>query len=345
MKLTAGEIYFVGERDLKTNEQTPYVKIGIVRDNDKGPRSSEARLLEHQTGNPRELFLHSVIKTPVVEQIETTMHGIYAPLRVNGEWIQLNDEELHDAIAQVERMRDQAIENSDVFQEAERLKTVLSNDDIRTPGSTEDEWFVTYNNAKIILKECKTVGNLFKKVMQEAIAADEQVSHIAKTQTRSGYERFDIEAFESTHPDLFAKYQITTSNFSQRFTVITPKKWGENLASINEDFAIEIAKFNELVSESGSPKEAIHLSFLRLRSHEAQADWDKTIAENRLKALCGEASAIQGICTWPRKSTERTSFDEAKLLEDFPDLHSQFLVTTDEVEAIIIDPKQGYGAN
>jgi hypothetical protein len=32
MKLTPGEIYFIGEKDLKTGLDTSYCKIGIVRD-------------------------------------------------------------------------------------------------------------------------------------------------------------------------------------------------------------------------------------------------------------------------------------------------------------------------
>jgi len=86
MKLTAGEIYFVRERDIKSGEVTPYVKIGIVREGAKGPRTSEERLLEHQTGNPRNLFLHEVINTPAVEEIETRLHRTYAEQAVSGEW-------------------------------------------------------------------------------------------------------------------------------------------------------------------------------------------------------------------------------------------------------------------
>ena len=85
MKLTPGEIYFVRERDVKSGEISPYVKIGIVREGAKGPRTSEERLLEHQTGNPRELFLHEVIATPAVEEIETRLHRAFAEHGVSGE--------------------------------------------------------------------------------------------------------------------------------------------------------------------------------------------------------------------------------------------------------------------
>ncbi len=33
MSQAAGEIYFIGEKDLRTKEITPYFKVGIVREN------------------------------------------------------------------------------------------------------------------------------------------------------------------------------------------------------------------------------------------------------------------------------------------------------------------------
>jgi hypothetical protein len=98
LKLTAGEIYFIGEKDLKSGIDTSYFKIGIVRDGAKGPRTSDERLLEHQTGNPRKLFLRNVVKTPAVEEIETRVHRIFAPLRVHGEWLELTEVQYQEAL-------------------------------------------------------------------------------------------------------------------------------------------------------------------------------------------------------------------------------------------------------
>ena len=50
--LTPGELYINRDRDFRTGEWGPYIKIGIVRDE----RVSKARASEHQTGNPREVF-------------------------------------------------------------------------------------------------------------------------------------------------------------------------------------------------------------------------------------------------------------------------------------------------
>jgi hypothetical protein len=61
MATAAGEIYFIGEKDLRSKEVTPYFKVGIVRENaENADRDSTQRLLEHQTGNPRELYIESV---------------------------------------------------------------------------------------------------------------------------------------------------------------------------------------------------------------------------------------------------------------------------------------------
>ena len=50
----AGEIYFIGEVDLKSKSHSNYYKIGIVRESDE--RTTVNRLAEHQTGNPRRLI-------------------------------------------------------------------------------------------------------------------------------------------------------------------------------------------------------------------------------------------------------------------------------------------------
>jgi hypothetical protein len=43
---TPGHLYFLSEMDLLRNERTPYIKIGIV----KNERTSKERIFEHQTG-------------------------------------------------------------------------------------------------------------------------------------------------------------------------------------------------------------------------------------------------------------------------------------------------------
>lgn len=93
---TPGEIYFIRERDLLSHGTTNYVKVGLVREKDD--RGSEERLLEHQTGNPRELFIHKVVKTPAVSAIEGLLHGLFAAHRVSGEWFDFQPDVLNRCI-------------------------------------------------------------------------------------------------------------------------------------------------------------------------------------------------------------------------------------------------------
>jgi len=108
MKLKAGEIYFLSEREKKTDKVTNYVKIEIVREGAKGPRTSLERLVEHQTGNPRDLFLHTVIATPAVEEIETRLHKNFATSGVSGEWFLVDPKQLEDAIEKATELRAEA---------------------------------------------------------------------------------------------------------------------------------------------------------------------------------------------------------------------------------------------
>ena len=96
MKITPGELYFVGEEDLINGTLTPLVKIGHVRE--KEDRTSEERAREHQTGNPRHLRVLHAQPSPAVREIEKVLHAEFAPRRIGGEWFHLPGADLEMAI-------------------------------------------------------------------------------------------------------------------------------------------------------------------------------------------------------------------------------------------------------
>ena len=86
MQMQPGTIYFVEERDLLGFPTPNYVKIGLVKENEKG-RSSDDRKDEHQTGNPRPLVVVDSIDTEAnVSALETMIHQSLAMYRHRGEW-------------------------------------------------------------------------------------------------------------------------------------------------------------------------------------------------------------------------------------------------------------------
>jgi len=86
--MTPGELYINRDRDFKTGEWGPYVKIGIVRED----RDSENRASEHQTGNPREVVLLHTFLSPMVDRLETLLHNIFSTRRVSGEWFEMDQD-------------------------------------------------------------------------------------------------------------------------------------------------------------------------------------------------------------------------------------------------------------
>ena len=104
--LAPGEIYFIGEVDVRSKEPSSYVKIGLVRERDD--KRVDERVLEHQTGNPRQLTLLRSIKTPCVSKVENHLHRSFATSQVSGEWFHLDAQGLDESMALCEQLAEDA---------------------------------------------------------------------------------------------------------------------------------------------------------------------------------------------------------------------------------------------
>ena len=80
------------EKDLFGYECGPYVKIGLVSENEFG-RSALNRRDEHQTGNPREIIVKDEVTTMAsVSYLEALVHQRLSSKRIHGEWFSYNEE-------------------------------------------------------------------------------------------------------------------------------------------------------------------------------------------------------------------------------------------------------------
>ena len=200
MATAAGEIYFIGEKDLRTKEITPYFKVGIVRENpENADRDSTQRLLEHQTGNPRELYIESVIKTDLVELVETLLHKKFAPLGVRGEWMKLTETELEQVKVEATALAKEATEIIADLQKAEKLAKEIS-DEVTIPATAElialNE---TYLEANAKLKASGEMFDVIKEVLSDALEdedEEEEVEAFVKVQEKKGKSVFDETAFK-----------------------------------------------------------------------------------------------------------------------------------------------------
>ena len=346
---SAGEIYFIGEKDLRSKEVTPYYKVGIVRENpDNADRDSTQRLLEHQTGNPRELYIESVVKTDLVELVETLLHKTFAPLGVRGEWMLLSAAELAQVQKEAEKLAREAAEITADIEKAERLAKEISDEEV-IPATDElkalNEVYLE-SNAK--LKSCSEMQDLIKEILADALEDDdeeEEVEAFVQVLERKGKANFDEDSFKSKYASIYSKFVITKSTVKGTASFSGSRGFKREFKDFDPGFATLVEKFEPLVEKINSgkeKKESLHGFSLELRRVNAEALWLKMKAESKIKVACGTHAGIEGLFKWSRTEKITESLDRKALKEAHPELVAEFTTIGEATKAVIVDPKKGY---
>jgi hypothetical protein len=344
MKLTAGEIYFIGEKDLKGGLDSRYFKIGIVRDGAKGPRTSEERLLEHQTGNPRKLVLKNVVKTQVVEEIETRIHRIFAPLRVNGEWLELSEEQYSEALTLTMSLAQEAESNFPALESADKLKSTTSNGKVIEPTQDICDIWNELNVEKAIMNLCSNGLDLIKNTVSK-FATLGQAEGIASIQERKGRLIFNIDLFREQQPEFFERYQINKTSWHQRFTISKPKE-EIDIGNYSPGLVELLSNLENKCMQVNSAKDlsSVHSLHVQLLSKESLAQWNYSMREAKIKSALGENEGFEGICKWSRVQKVKRVFDEKTFSEENPEMFLNYQGTTETTQAIVIQPMIGYSS-
>ena len=324
----AGELYVIGEVDPVTGKDAPFVKIGIVRDSDT--RNTTQRVSEHQTGNPRKLIVHGVVKSSMVERLETAMHDTLAPLRISGEWFNLDRKGVTWALEHAKALSRQVNRIDKHLETAELVKSTVSNGNVLASTSRERGLHRTLIEADVRIK----AGERAEKAVRDALIAanDRKVdvaAHLIIT-PKIGTTSFDDELFKASHPRLWQRYQVETQLVRGRFTPSSAGKKELDLAVLDSDLAELVAEIEAMAEEFGrrgrKPK-PLHTLFLTLVAAQAPIKWQRMLVEAELRAACGIADGITDVCTWTRKSVQQQKLDTAALKRDHPAKWEQFLVT------------------
>jgi hypothetical protein len=349
MATASGEIYFIGEKDLRTKEITPYFKVGIVRENaDNADRDSTQRLLEHQTGNPRELYIESVVKTDLVELVETLLHKKFAPLGVRGEWMLLTAEELAQVQKEASALAKEAGEITADLEKAEKLAKEKSDEEL-VPATDElkalNEIYLE-SNAK--LKSCDDMFDAIKEIFAEALEdedEEEEVEAFVKVLEKKGKAVFDEESFKAKYERIYSKFVITKSTIKGTASFSGSRGFKKEFKEFDPTFATMVDGFEPLVEKikaGKEKKESLHGFSLELRRVSAEATWSKMKAESKIKVACGTHAGIDGLFKWARTEKVTESLDRKGLKEAHPELYAEFTTQGEATKAVIVDPKKGY---
>lgn len=344
MKLSSGEIYFIGEYDVKAGTRSEYFKIGIVRHGGKDNRTSLDRLLEHQTGNPRRLEIVHILEADAVEGIETSLHHMFAPHRVYGEWLRLDEKLINEVKLQAEQLKSDMAKYRSIFESAEGLQGLVSQEGKLTISDESEFWFEKYSKANLRFQECESVISEYKAILIKDIQDGKNRDEFISVQQKAPRLKFDVKSFKDTHPEIYKKFCTQNTRIRGAFRPSNASFKEVPLIEIDPLLASKIGLFREAlqVVESSVKQSELHNQFLEIQSDLAFADWERELAIAHLKNLCGTAEGINGVCTWKRTEVVEDKLDERALKDNYADLYQQFTSIGEETKAYSLETRSAY---
>ena len=338
-----GEVYFLGEVELDSTNRTPFVKIGLVRGNAKD-RTTEKRLTEHQTGNPRQIVELAVLKTAEADRVETLLHKVFASWRVSGEWFNLQNGRLDDVLAEGERIVSLVAAESDLKAQAKALEVVPSEGE-KLPA---DSASIDVATTVIVARRGKGFISETEDRVVEALAAASDagcdVTRYMAVQIKGKEASFDTAKFKKDHPDVYASFTTPKTTWSKTFVPVKMKDLGLDDTALDpalHDLSARIDVEATAVETGGSP-DRLHELYLELLRFDARYDLEFQAAEAQLKVLCGAAPGIEGLCTWNRRENAGVNFDKDALKEQQPNLYVQYEKPATTVESRVLVKDRGH---
>ena len=330
-KLVPGTLYINRDRDYRTRVWGPYIKIGIVRDE----REANARIREHQTGNPREVVSIHEFKAPMVEALETQLHHRFSNRWISGEWFLMDQAFVHEMlIPDIKHIIEQQRNALPDFEKKWVLKNQASNGVSRTPTANDQEDFQRLRKAEIVLAEAKLNRDLADLNLRKAVGKSGGIDGVLRLVNRVVSSKFDRVGFEAKHPDLWQRYQRSVKTgpkgalrFNSRVALakLNPEK-----AEAKKLMQSQIPKFTpdqaKIMHRPRTPDMAVlHEDFIRSLPPLARAEWSLECLKASFASRLGEDEAIEGICSWRREIETKVDFDEKTCRAEHPDVCRPFL--------------------
>ena len=347
--LTEGTLYVNRDRDFRTREFGPYVKIGIVR----GERDASARNLEHQTGNPREVITVHELFSPMVEHLETQLHHRFASYWVHGEWFEMDDKFVEkEVLPEAKRIIEQQKESVEDFEAKLIQKAVVSSDIVRKATDEEKEVAEKCFTAREALIQAKSLKDFIDSQIRIMVGTDNGIEGIVNLSYKKGPTSFDKKKFLEENDEL-AKQYFEEREDKLSGSIILAK--GKSLKDLNDiaDEKIkekkkEIPKFSwkskgKKMKSRDDSSLILHAAYVSSMKAIAEADWEFERQKARLVKLLGKDRGIEGIITYNRTiKTQDPAFNASKFKQENPELYTSYLEEGKESVAINIHSYRAY---
>ena len=336
-----GIVYFVQEKDLLGYSTPNYVKIGLVKDNEIG-RSGEDRKDEHQTGNPRPLYIaHSISTKASVSKLESLIHQKLSLHRHRGEWFVKPNGEIDPFIKESNLINEQLQDQLKNDLKIEELNSQISSVVIKKPCSETQD---IHNELIRVIKDKKEI-EIQKKIIELKLrllsgSSNNYIRGVFEWLFKKESQRFDARNFEKENPQLFYKYSKESQSSIFRIQ--------KTNTQINKDLIRELQNKVSLLSlsenveevERSSQAEDLHREWLTLISQQQPLDLKKENLTNKLKILCDNNLGIQNICSWKREPIKRIK--KSDLLDLDKDLVNKYLIKVNPTSTFVLKNFRAY---
>ena len=330
-KLTEGELYIMGDRDFRTGEPGPYVKIGIVRNE----KESAERLKEHQTGNPREIVILETARSPMVESLETHLHHHFAERWVNGEWFDMDANFVRNHVMPiVNSFIAKQLADFPLFARQEELKKTVSSGESRAPTQAEIDLHAAYCAAKAEADRLEAGQAVLKHRILEAMGPVGGVLGVVNVQIKTNPGKFDLEALLTDHPEeagSFMRTKPAKTDVAGRLSfsnVPTLRSVDEELHAHHQAAraalrGITVEQGNSAAGERDANLVALHAEYVAGLGPLFTAKLTAERLKAELAGALGEDDGITGLVSWIRRTKttpETTGFDKAAFKKAHPEL-------------------------
>jgi hypothetical protein len=348
-KLTEGTLYINRDRDFRTGQLGPYVKLGIVR----GEREATDRNLEHQTGNPREVITVHELFSPMVEHLETQLHHRFARFWVHGEWFEMDNEFVKKEVLPVaERIIEQQKESVEDFEAKLVQKAMISTDVIREATDEEKEVAMKCFAAREELVKSKALKDFIDYQIRTMIEDDDGIEGIVNLTYKKGSTSFDKKKFLDENKELASQYFEEREDKLSGSIILTK---GKLLKDMNEKAEEKIKELKKQIpkfswqSKDRSAKSRddssllLHAVFVGSMKAVAEAEWEYERQKARLVKMLGEDKGIEDVITYNRvMKAQEPAFNSGKFKEENQELYDSYLKEGKESVAVSILPYRAY---
>lgn len=318
-----GTIYFIRERDLITNEISPFVKIGLTALH----RKTTNRKNDLQTGNPRELFVAHEVVVPCVRAVETALRYKFLAQNVNLEWhffSEKSENQIQHAVNFCEELKEQFAKQASFIEEAKRLDNTPSTRDSIPPTEEAVHWRNQFLVHHEIVKLGRTAATMQRMKAKECFQNGEEIPDGIRITERQISE-VNWNQFQKIYPEIIEKY--VKRQLSGTFKILGKRPQSEIATNVKiSETEAEVEKFFELFhteKNHGDPSPELRQQRIKLQQLTKFSTVEKELARCHLKTICGSAPGITNICSWVR-SLSRPRLDTAHLLREYENLLTPF---------------------